>query len=187
MAKGKGAKIFVSALFLGVLLLIAVALAVGSHVTGGVEGLAQSKGASKGPGVPQEAHMEAVHAAATQSAGPDPKPASADDQEPSKNCTAEACAYVPGAVGATIPSPGDGYAVTHCGPMTIAHKAGTKYDCSLASMSHAIAGICAKNTKDGDWCALGAKDRDAWVPLPASLEGMGKAAAAASPVATKAK
>jgi hypothetical protein len=157
MAKGKGARIVGSVVVLGLLLLVAVGLAIGSRVT---EGLEQGRKENK--------HTNAVSAAATESAGPDPTPAEASDPASGNSCTAEACVYVPGSVGKAIPSPGEDYAVSTCGTQLMAHKKGTEKDCSLLTMSQAIAGVCAKFTKDGKWCQMGADERDAWIPLPAS-------------------
>lgn len=148
MAKGKGSGIVGSVIVLGLLLLVAVGLAIGSRVTEGLE-----------QGRKENQHTNAVSAAATESAGPDPAPGN--------SCTAEACVYVPGSVGQAIPSPGDDYAVSTCGTQLMAHKKGTEQDCSLLTMSQAIAGVCAKFTKDGKWCQMGAGERDAWIPLPA--------------------
>jgi hypothetical protein len=170
MAKGKGLRFVGGALFLGILLLFAVACAVGSNV---VEGLEQKT-------VNQDnAHTTAVRAAATEAGGPDPKPAEATEVEPSKGCTGDACLYVASTPGAAVPHPGDGYSMSNCGPLSMAHKEGVKADCSLATMSHAIAGLCArKKGNEGGWCPMAADEQDAWIPLPSNIDARGLSAMA---------
>lgn len=165
MAK-KGIRFLGGALLLGVLLLIAVGLMVGSKVSEGLQG-----------GGGKDADTGAVHAAATQSAGPDPKPASASDVAPSTSCTADACLFVPGKTGTKVASPGDNYTVTPCGPVLVASKSDKPFTCTLPEMSRVIAGACAGSTKDGKWCDV--QTRDTWVPIPASATD---AASTAAPV-----
>ena len=170
MAKGKGLRIVGGFLFLSILLLIAVACAVGSRVTEGLEQKTTNE---------DNSHTNAVHAAAKETAGPDPNPAEADELEPSKGCTAEACIYVASTPGTTMPSPGEGYSVRNVGPLTMAYKGDAPVKASLASMSHAIASICSKNTTNDEWCAMRDQEKDAWIPLPSNIDTTGLAAMAA--------
>lgn len=176
MAKGKGLRFVGGALFLGILLLIAVACAVGSRVTEGLEQKTENA---------ENAHTNAVHAAAKKTAGPDPKPAEATEIEPSKGCTSEACIYVASTPGKALPTPGEGYSVHNVGPLTMAYKTDAAVKSSLASMSHAIASICSKNTTDGEWCAMRDQEKDAWIPLPSNVDATGLAAMAAPAKAEK--
>lgn len=162
----KGIRFLSGAFMLGILLLIAVGLMVGSKVAEGIQGGATKEAADTG----------AVHAAATQSAGPDPKPASATDVTPSSSCTADACLFVPGKGSSNAAPPGDNYTVTPCGPVLVASKNDKPFTCTLPEMSRVIAGACASSTKDGKWCQL--ETRDTWVPIPASATD---AAATAAP------
>ncbi len=158
-------------MFLGILLLVAVACAVGSRVTEGLEQKTTNE---------DNAHTDAVHAAARGTAGPDPKPAEAEEIEPSKGCTSDACIYVASTPGKALPSPGDGYSVHNVGPLTMAYKGDAPVKSSLASMSHAIASICSKNTTDSEWCAMRDQEKDAWIPLPSNIDATGLAAMATS-------
>lgn len=165
-AMKKGIRFLGGAFLLGVLLLIAVGLMVGSKVAEGLQG-----------GSGKDADTGAVHAAATQSAGPDPKPASASDVSPSTSCTADACLFVPGKTGSKVTSPGDNYNVTPCGPVLVASKNDKSFTCTLPEMSRVIAGACAGSTKDGKWCDV--QTRDTWVPIPTLTSN---AASTAAPV-----
>ena len=154
MAKGLFNKKFVGpAIFLAVLLLIAVALAVSSRVVEGMDQKNEGK--------------EAKTLGSTPDAGP--KPAEAADITPSASCTADSCVYIPSAVGETVPSPGQGYTVSNCGPLIVAHKEGTEKSCSLAMMSHAIAAVCSKITGGKEWCNLTDAQKNKWIPIPANL------------------
>lgn len=171
MAKGKGLRFVGGAIFMGVILLIAVACAVGSQVTEGLE----QKTADD-----ENTHTKAVHAAAKGTAGPDPKPAEANEVEPSRGCGTDACVYVASTPGKTMPHPGEGYSVRNVGPLTMAYKGDAPTKASLASMSHAIASICSKNTTDSEWCAMRDQEKDAWFPLPSNIDATGLAAMATS-------
>jgi hypothetical protein len=169
MAKGNGIRFIGSAVFLGVLLLIAVGCAIGARVSEGLEQKVTPK---------ENAHTEAVVKAASEVAAPEPRPAEETELQPSKNCTGEVCLYVPGTAGSTIPHPGDDYTVSGCATHLMAHKKGVKADCSLPITSHAIASVCAKNTKAGEWCNMAPEQRDAWIPMPQSIDASGLTAMA---------
>lgn len=142
------------AIFLSVLLLIAVALAVSSRVVEGMEQKSLSKEASV------DAKTAALKAASTPDTGPEPA---------EESCTAKSCVYIPSAAGETVPNPGKGYTVSNCGPLTVAHKEGTEKSCSLAMMSHAIAAVCSKVTGGKEWCNLTDAQKNKWIPIPANL------------------
>ena len=164
-----------SAIFLSVLLLMAVALAVSSRV---VEGLEQKDASKEANG---DAKTATLKAASTPDVGP--KPAEASEIAPSTACMAESCVYITSAAGETVPNPGEGYTVSNCGPLTVAHKDGTEKSCSLAMMSHAIAAVCSKVTSGKEWCSLTDAQRNKWIPIPANLPSekeMGSTAAKVS-------
>lgn len=163
------------AVFLFVLLLIAVALAVSSRV---VEGMEQKDASKEASG---DAKTATLKAASTPDVGP--KPAEAAEMAPSTSCTADSCVYIPSAAGETVPKPGEGYTVSNCGPLTVAHKDGTEKSCSLAMMSHAIAAVCSKVTGGKEWCNLTDAQKNKWIPIPANLPSekeMGSTAAKVS-------
>ena len=174
MAKSIASMKFIAqALFLTFLLLVAVWMSIGSRV---LEGMEQSD--DKKPADSADAAKEAVDKAVS-TPGEEPKPAEAHEQAPSTQCSADSCVYIPGSVGKAAPSAGEGYTISNCGPLMVAHKEGKEKSCSLAMMSHAIAGVCAKHTKDGKWCNLTDAQKDSWIPMPEGsidVEGLAKMA-----------
>ena len=146
------------ALFLFSLLIIALVFAVSGNV---VEGMDQKNGSTN------ETQKTTVDAANTPDAGP--KPAEASDIMPSTSCTADSCVYIPSSAGETIPTPGPNYTVSNCGPLTVAHKDGTEKSCSLAMMSHVIAGVCSSVSSGKEWCNLTDAQKNKWIPIPANL------------------
>jgi hypothetical protein len=166
MARGKGIRFLGGAFLLTVLLLIAAGLMVGSKVSEGLEQMAKSA-PTKAAATPPSA------------AGPDPAPAAEAEQEPSKHCTADACVYVASTPGKTPPSPGEGYSSVPCGLSMVAHKSDQPFQCNIATMSHAIAAVCAKGTKGGKWCEMSDAQKDAWIPLPQNINASSLADTAA--------
>jgi hypothetical protein len=77
--------------------------------------------------------------------------------------------YVASTPGKAPPSPGEGYSSVPCGLSMVAHKSDQPFQCNIATMSHAIAAVCAKGSKGGKWCEMSDAEKDAWIPLPQNI------------------